>query len=50
MNYFIEQYVDRKGNLLQTKPLPIDKKPEKVNQFRKSQYKTVAFWIVKPKV
>lgn len=47
--YFIEQFVDRKNILHQTKALPIEKFPKKVNQFKKSEFKTVAFWKIKLK-
>jgi len=48
--FFIEQFIDRNRNLLQTDPLPIEKLPKKVNQFRNSQFKTVAFWKITPRV
>lgn len=48
--HFIEQYIDRNKNLFQTEPLPIEKLPKKVNQFRKSEFKTVAFWKITPRV
>lgn len=47
--HFIEQYIDRDKNLYQTKPLPIDKLPVKVNAFKKSEFKTIAFWKIRQK-
>lgn len=48
--HFIEIFMDKDRNLLQTDPLPIEKLPKEVNRFRKSQFKTVAFWKITPRV